>query len=232
VTDRLRLLYIDDDPLALDALAALLSDVDDVGLEAIHVDQADAVSCEAGEPCVILIELFLFRNGEDGIGMAKRFAESQPGVPVALCTASESAVDAAKAWDAGIRAFLTKRELLRRGARLSSVLRAVWDGSVVYDIDPRRAAATNPLTARELEILQRKVDGQRHRRIADDLCLSVRTIDSHLANARSKLGADSLPHALEVAARLGLIRTRAPLPLRGAPDPPRPPRPPASVTHP
>jgi DNA-binding NarL/FixJ family response regulator len=205
----LRVLFVDDDPLAIGAFRALARDRPDLRIEAV-----DPAACPTafrdggGGPCVALIDLFLHRSGTDGIELARRVTQAHPDLPVAICTVSEATGDASRAWNAGIRGYLTKHRLLQRGDHLSAVLWSVWDGTVLYHVDPRAGLAANPLSAREVEILQRKHDGESHRVIAGDLFLSVRTIDSHLANARAKLGAESVQDALRLAEELGLLRRR------------------------
>lgn len=51
-------------------------------------------------------------------------------------------------------------------------------------MDPRRE-----LTERELEVARLAAEGLRNREIAERLECSVRTVESHLAQARAKLGA-------------------------------------------
>ena len=78
---------------------------------------------------------------------------------------------------------------------------------------PPGAAAGRPgrgpggLTAREAEVLRRVAAGRRNKAIAGELGLSVRTVERHVANASTKLGAHS--RAAAAAARAGLVELAA-----------------------
>ena len=79
---------------------------------------------------------------------------------------------------------------------------------------PEERPAERPfdLTARELTVLERVAGGQTNRQIADDLYLSTRTVDMHVRNLLSKLGAANRVEAANTAHRLGLTRDTAVLP--------------------
>ena len=56
---------------------------------------------------------------------------------------------------------------------------------------PRQPAPGHPLTARELQVLRLISSGRTNRAIADELCLSERTIDRHVSNILGKLDVPS-----------------------------------------
>ena len=61
------------------------------------------------------------------------------------------------------------------------------------------------LTPRERDCLSCAARGMTYREIAKVLDISPRTVEQHLASARSKLGAHSTAHAIAVAARRRII---------------------------
>ena len=61
----------------------------------------------------------------------------------------------------------------------------------------RGAALPEQLTRRESEIAQLAAQGLRDKDIADELVLSVRTVESHLATAYRKLGIASRRELVE-----------------------------------
>jgi DNA-binding NarL/FixJ family response regulator len=204
-SDALHVLYIDDDPLAVDAFTALAESHGGLVVRPCEAHRALRFETgDGGNASLVLVDLYLRLGNEDGIDVARRIHDVT-GLPAAICTVSEAPGDAARAWEAGIPAYLTKAHLLGCRADMPALLRSIADGAIVYHVDPRDHAQSNPLSAREIQILRRKALGQPHRDIARDLYISARTVDSHLANVRSKLGADSTHHAIAIARDLGLV---------------------------
>jgi LuxR family transcriptional regulator, activator of conjugal transfer of Ti plasmids len=71
---------------------------------------------------------------------------------------------------------------------------------------PRQAPAESELSERESACLGLAASGKTILQISAILPISARTVNYHLANARRKLHAASLRHAVTKAASLGLIR--------------------------
>ena len=72
---------------------------------------------------------------------------------------------------------------------------------------PRRTTRANPggLTTRELDVLRLVAAGRRNADIAEDLVVSVRTVDHHVSSILRKLDARSRGEAVAAAAELGLL---------------------------
>lgn len=71
--------------------------------------------------------------------------------------------------------------------------------------DPAQRDIGNPLAPRERECLQWLAQGLLSERIAERMGISPRTVEFHLKNARSKLGASTREHALAKALMQGYI---------------------------
>jgi DNA-binding CsgD family transcriptional regulator len=76
---------------------------------------------------------------------------------------------------------------------------------------PARDTRANPagLTTRQLEVLRLLAEGRTNAQIADELVLSIRTVDHHVSAILGKLGVPSRADAAEVAAELGLTAPSA-----------------------
>ena len=80
--------------------------------------------------------------------------------------------------------------------------------------EPSATAASSPadgvapragvLTARETEVLGLLAGGKTNREIADQLVLSVRTVEQHVANVYGQVGARNRAQATTYAIRVGL----------------------------
>jgi DNA-binding CsgD family transcriptional regulator len=86
-------------------------------------------------------------------------------------------------------------------------LRAIGDGPVPRG--PRAATLANParLTAREIEVLGLLGEDRTNREIADELVVSVRTVEHHVAAVLAKLDVSRRRDAVTRAAELGLVKS-------------------------
>ena len=82
-----------------------------------------------------------------------------------------------------------------------------------------RPASISGLSARELEVLQALATGKTNRAIADELCISEKTVARHISNIFNKLGLSSRAAATAYAYEHGLMgRTPHPGPGPDAPS--------------
>jgi DNA-binding NarL/FixJ family response regulator len=62
------------------------------------------------------------------------------------------------------------------------------------------------LTPRELDVLRLMRDGHRNKQIADELGIAETTVNFHIKNLVSKLGANDRTHAVMIAIRRGVLQ--------------------------
>ena len=68
-----------------------------------------------------------------------------------------------------------------------------------------QSSLPEPLTERELEVLQRLAAGMSNRAIAAELVIALGTTKTHISRIMSKLNAENRTHAVNLARELGLI---------------------------
>jgi DNA-binding NarL/FixJ family response regulator len=138
-------------------------------------------------------------DGGNGLELIKQVRESRPGIRILMLSMHPEATYAERALRAGAQGYLMKsappdqlmaavREVLAGGISVSEtmksqVLRRVAGGKA--DGDGRDVAA---LSDRELEVFRGIGQGQSTRQIAGKLCLSVKTIETHITHIKRKLG--------------------------------------------
>ncbi|GAB4459681.1 MAG: hypothetical protein OHK0029_22560 [Armatimonadaceae bacterium] len=66
------------------------------------------------------------------------------------------------------------------------------------------------LTKREIEVLMKVIEGKSSKEVADELFVSKRTVDFHLANIYEKLHVNNRVQAFREATRRGLIELDSP----------------------
>jgi len=101
------------------------------------------------------------------------------------------------ATELGATPLLTMASDLARRARL--------DSGTADPVHPPQPSARFGLTAREMEILGRLVQGDSNRQIARALFISDRTVAVHVSRILDKLGVRNRTEAATVGARLGLV---------------------------
>jgi len=124
-----------------------------------------------------------------------------------MVTSSEGDVEMQRALAAGARGYLLKS---MPPNDLLDAIRKVHAGKKA--IPPEIASqlahhlSDEPLTAREVEILQQVAEGNRNRDIADRLFISEGTVKVHVKHIMEKLGANDRTQAITIAVRRGIIR--------------------------
>jgi two-component system, NarL family, nitrate/nitrite response regulator NarL len=197
----LRVVIAASDRFARVGLTTLLDRFDDLHVVGdVEIDDRTVSRVRVMNPDVLLVDA----------GSAPPRFLAGADVPVVMLIASPR--NSAEAFDAGAGAVL-----LRTAAadKLHAALRAVANDLVAADpdiaaaiFDQRRRAASEleePLTHRELEVMQHLANGHTNREIANLLGITEHTVKFHVNSILAKLGADSRTEAVVRAARLGIV---------------------------
>ena len=134
---------------------------------------------------------------------------SQPAV-LMLDTSDAALVSAALR--AGVRGVISREATAEE---IESAIQAVHAGLVAItagsltellrDVRPAGDALAEPLSDRELEVLNLIAEGQSNKLIAHSLGISEHTVKTHVASILAKLGAGSRTEAVSQAIRRGLV---------------------------
>ncbi|MEA2616116.1 MAG: two-component system, NarL family, nitrate/nitrite response regulator NarL [Chloroflexota bacterium] len=204
----LRALVVDDHPLyrrgLVDALTSLL------GL--IVSGQAGSVSEALDQPIhpdVVLLDLGL--PVVAGAHAVEAILRRWPAAHVLVLTASESRQSLVAALTAGASGYLTKHageeELAEAIAKVARGELFVTPRLAAYLLEEERLAPLSewPLSGREREILRLVAEGERDRDIADRLCISLKTVQSHLSRIRDKTSRRRRAELTRFAIEAGLV---------------------------
>ncbi|MCV7423074.1 response regulator transcription factor [Mycobacterium yunnanensis] len=175
------------------------ADLEVVG-EAADGVQAVRLALELA-PDVILMDLRM--PGMDGIEATRLVTSSRPESKVLALTTFDDDAHLYPALAAGATAFLVKDtspaelvDAIRRAARgdhsLSPhLLRRLVARASEAETNTQSVASSEPLTARELDVLPLIVEGLSNQEIADRLHLGVTTVKTHVANLMEKTGSSN-----------------------------------------
>jgi DNA-binding NarL/FixJ family response regulator len=198
-------LCVDDHPIVRDGLASAISDQPDMVVigEAATGEEAVALF-KKHRPDITLMDLRL--RGMSGLDAIRAIHELDVNSRVIVLTMYEGDEDIHRALAAGAAAYLLKDTL---SDDLLRVIREVHGGGapMTVEVEARLAErATQPkLTPREIEVIERVASGRRNKEIADDLGIRLDTVEVHLRNIFTKLGAKERISAVKIAMRRGIV---------------------------
>jgi DNA-binding NarL/FixJ family response regulator len=200
-----RILLVDDHPLMRQGLMLLINRQADLTVcgEADDVQSAlrEIAKCQ---PDILIVDISL--NGPDGLELLKSVRIRYGSLPVLILSMHEESIYAERALRAGANGYIMKQEAsetvvtaLRRimgneiyvSERIANkMLRQFIKGS-----DITKRSSVSGLSDRELEIFRLIGEGHGTRQIAEQLHLSVKTVESYQAHIKGKL---SLRNAREL----------------------------------
>lgn len=205
VGDRIRILAVDDHAVFRDGIAAILEPQTDMVLVGEATNGIEAVDAfQRLRPDVTLMDLQMpVRSGMQAIAEIRAEA---PTARIVVLTTYEGDVQAVRALKAGASGYLLKSSLRKE---LLETIRIVHAGGryVPAALAQQIAihAAEEPLSAREVAILEQVATGKPNKLIAWELSLSEETVKAHLRSVYSKLDVGDRTQAVTVALRRGII---------------------------
>lgn len=207
---RLRVLIVDDDPLARRVVRDALQDAGFV-VPAEASDGREAVELALHyRPDIVLMDVVM--GAIDGIAATRKILATAPEIHIVMLSISDDDELGVLALRAGASGYLTKDMDL---SSLARTLHGVADGEAAISraftaklIDrlrrlPEAGVGLRPvkseLTSREWEVLDLLCEGASTDGIGEELVLSPETVRSHIRNILRKLGVRSRGEAIERA---------------------------------
>jgi DNA-binding NarL/FixJ family response regulator len=203
---KIKVLSVDDHPLLREGLAALVNSQDDLEMVAQAASGREAIQLfRQHRPDVTLMDLRM--PDGSGIDVVSAIVAEFPDARIVMLTTFEGDVEIQRSLAAGARGYLLKTT---PPVELVEVIRQVHAGKKRI---PQEVAAQlaehitdEPLTSREIDVLQHVAGGNRNRDIAEQLFISEETVKVHVKHIMEKLGARDRTSAVAIAVRRGIIQ--------------------------
>jgi DNA-binding NarL/FixJ family response regulator len=216
MSPKYRIVIAEDHTILREGLRALLSSNPDFEIVGEAEDGREAIRCvEKLKPHLVLTDLSMPRmNGMDAIREIRRRA---PETKILVLTVHKTEEYILATLQAGADGYLLKDST---HAELLAAVRHVLSGKhyispgisdKVLDgyLEGRKTLKTRTswetLTQREREILKLIAEGYKNKEIADDLCISVKTVEKHRANLMEKLNLHNVQALTTFAIEKGLV---------------------------
>ena len=139
-------------------------------------------------------------GGMTGLELQDRLIERRSPLPVVFITGHGDVPMAVSTMKKGAMDFIQKP--FQEEALLSLVermLEQARESFNAYQNTASREALLAKLTSREAQVLERIVAGRLNKQIADDLGISIKTVEAHRANIMEKLNANTVADLLKIA---------------------------------
>ncbi|MCL4395428.1 MAG: response regulator transcription factor [Chloroflexi bacterium] len=208
----IRVLVADDHAIVREGICSLLARRKDIELVGQAADGRQAVEQVAAlSPDVVLMDISM--PAMNGLEATVEIRRSHPQTRILVLSQYESKEYVLPLLRAGAAGYIGKRA---RASEMVDAIRAVYrDGAylqpsiaraiVEESAQPPEPESRDLLTEREKQVVQLVADGMSSREIAEQLGLSVKTIDTHRANIMEKLGIHSSAELVKYAIREGIV---------------------------
>lgn len=211
----IRVLIADDHTLVRSGIRALLERLPGIEVVAEATNGREVLNLlRSCHPDVVLMDISMPHL--NGLDATRHMVRTFPNIRVLILSMHDSEEYVRQALDAGAAGYLQKDADL---AELSTAINAVNRGEaylspviakrVIKDyvrrVD-RNAAAREPLTPRQREVLQLMAEGTTTRKIAEALDISVKTVETHRAQLMERLDIHDVAGLVRYAMRTGLVQ--------------------------
>lgn len=205
MSQRIRVVLIDDHPMVRDGLASVLGAEADLVVVAGYGSGAEALArLETDQPDVALVDLRL--PVMDGVEVLTALRSKCPSLKVVMLSSHEGDAAVARALKAGASGYVLKRQ---PSGELVQAVRSCLRGNVPLtpELSAHVVAAKEggDLTTREVEVLRRIANGLSNKLIGDELGISHNTVKNHIMSLMEKLSAADRTQAVTIALQRGII---------------------------
>jgi two-component system, NarL family, response regulator NreC len=206
--DVISVVLADDHAVVRSALRLMLEREPDIEVVAEAGDADSAARYVTGHrPKVLILDINM--PGGSGLTAIPNIREQSPGTEIVVLTMQDETAFAREALQAGVLGYILKEAA---SEELVKAVRMAAEGRTYLQPELGARLAAEPdvvtpddLSERELEVLRLIALGHTNNEIAEQLYLSVRTVESHRAHIQQKLAMTTRSELVRYAIERGLI---------------------------
>ncbi len=211
VANKNRVFLVDDHPVVREGMTLLINRESDLAVCGEAEDaQSAAQAVATAKPDILVVDISL--NGPDGLDLLKDIRLRHPDLPVLILSMHDESIYAERALRAGAQGYIMKQEATEK---VLVALRRILSGEIyvserianrmlqryIGNAGTGRPSSVADLTDRELEVYRLIGEGHSTRQIAEELHISVKTVESYQAHIKEKLSLRSarelVQHAIQ-----------------------------------
>lgn len=192
-----KIFIVDDHPIVRQGLALLINREPDLTVVGDAEETCTALlRIDEKKPNLVVVDISL--NGPDGLDLLKEIRIHQPNLPVLILSMLDESVYAERALRAGANGYIMKQEATER---VLVAIRRILAGEIyvsdrmanrmlhkyVSGGGPETESPIAELSDRELEVFRLIGEGRATRQIAEELHISVKTVESYRSHIKDKL---------------------------------------------
>lgn len=210
----LRIWLVDDDSRFSEMLSLILNDVPDIICDAAFEDCESALrrlsqNADGGLPGLVLMDVNL--PGMNGLSCTAQIHARLPEVPILMLTIRDDADTIYAALRAGASGYLVKESPIDqivaaiREARSGGMLMPGPVARKMLSFFAQASSSDYGLSIREMQVLEKMVEGLSQKEIASALFVSLSTVNTHIQNIYAKLHVHSSSAAVAKALKERII---------------------------
>ena len=208
-----KVFVVDDHPIVRQGLAQMLNREADLMVCGEAEDASTVLQAiTTVKPDILIVDISL--NGPDGLDLLKNIRTRYPGLPVLILSMHDESIYAERALRAGANGYIMKqeaaekvlgavRQILNHETYVSDRVASKILQRYISGSDSPKSSPLSDLSDRELEVFRLIGMGHSTRMIAEELHLSVKTVESYQAHIKDKLslknGRELVQHAIQWA---------------------------------
>ncbi|GAB2819894.1 response regulator transcription factor [Comamonas piscis] len=188
---------VDDDEAVRDSLQWLLEGKD-YRVRCFDSAESFLARYDAREVACLIVDIRM--GGMSGLELQDRLIENKSPLPIVFITGHGDVPMAVDTMKKGAMDFIQKPfDEAQLDTLVERMLEQARDAFAGHQQAASRDALLAKLTGRESQVLERIVAGRLNKQIADDLGISIKTVEAHRANIMEKLGANTVADLLKIA---------------------------------